>query len=157
MIIKFIFILLWGVGGVFVGIHLKKQLLIKKNYFSDIYTFCENFKHNLMYKQSKLKEFITKFNFTSEELKKDFDNFLQIEGKNTTLTLKLNNDENNEVKKLFESLGNVDIQTQLSLIEERKAVMESLSKKYKEKSDKEGKLYIKLGLLFGLCVGVLLA
>ncbi len=156
MIIKFIFILLWGTAGAYVGILLKKRLSVKKNYFTDVFEFCENFKHNLTYKQNKLKDFADEFDYTSIDFKKDFNCFLQSGNSNITLLSTLNEEEKCEIKKLFDSLGNVDIQTQLSLIEERKCIMEKFNKKYKEKVDKEGKLYIKLGLLFGLCVGVLL-
>ena len=73
-----------------------------------------------------------------------------------TLSNVLSQEEKNEIKKLFSSIGKVDVQTQLTLIEERKNALKIICDKLKEKSEKDGKLFVKLGLLIGLCAGVLL-
>lgn len=156
MVIKIIFVILWGFGGVLLGITLKKRLDDKKTYFADAHAFCENFRHDLTYKQSKLKDFIENFSYKGEEFKKDILTFCKNFNADVPLFSRLNTEEKSEIKQLFSSLGNVDIQTQLSLIEERKSALETYCKKYREKADKDGKLYVKLGLLFGLCTGVLL-
>jgi hypothetical protein len=156
MIIKIIFVLLFGTAGAYVGILLKKRLDRKKIYFADALAFCENFKHNLTYNQNKLKEFVDEFNFSSNEYKRDVDNFLKNFDVDFTLSNVLSQEEKNEIKKLFSSIGKVDVQTQLTLIEERKNALKIICDKLKEKSEKDGKLFVKLGLLIGLCAGVLL-
>lgn len=156
MVIKIIFVLLWGLGGVLLGIMLKKRLDIKKDYFIDACGFCDNFKHNLTYEQNKLKDFSEKFSYQSADFKENILNFCKNFNSDIPLFKSLSEEEKKEIKKLLSSLGNVDIQTQLALIEERKSALAGFCKKYTEKSEKDGKLYLKLGLLFGLCVGVLL-
>ena len=138
------------------GIFVKSKLERKKAYFSDVCSFCENFRHNLTYKQSKLKDVLAEFKFVGEDFKKDIQSFLSSPNQRFELCQILSRDEKCDVEKLFSSLGNVDIQTQLTLIDERKSVLDKYCTKYKEKVDKEGKLYVKLGLLFGLCAGVLI-
>ena len=156
MIIKIIFVLLFGTAGAYVGILLKKRLDRRKIYFSNALAFCESFKHNLTYTQNKLKDFVDEFNFSSAEYKVDVENFLKNFNTEFTLSNILSQEEKEEIKKLFSSLGKVDVQTQLTLIEERKTALKNISEKLKEKSEKDGKLFVKLGLLIGLCAGVLL-
>ena len=156
MIIKVILVLLSGVLGITIGIILKNNQNKKVLYFSDLYAFCDYFKHDLSFKQTKLKLLIQSFDYKSENFKDDIFNFSESFKLDNNLSTFLSKNEKEEVSKFFNSLGKVDIQTQLSLIEENKYNFEKKYNEYKEKFEKESKLYVKLGFLFGLSVGVLL-
>ena len=157
MVIKIIFVLLCATLGAYVGIYFKKRVDKKSLYFKDALSFCEYFKHDLTYKQSKLKALIAEYSYLSEDFRKDIQSFSENFQSNIKLADFLLANEKNEIRTFFDSLGKVDINTQLSLLEENKSRIESLVTKYKTKSEKEGKLFVKLGLLGGLCLGVLLA
>ncbi len=156
MIIKIIFVLLCGVAGVFVGIMLKKRLDKKRDYFCDAKNFCDFFKHDLTFKQSKLKKIIDEYKYISDDFRNDIKRFSEEFKTDQEICEKLSKNEKQEITNLFSSLGKVDINTQMELIEERKKVLGDIADKYKSRSQKDGKLYVKLGLLSGLCLGVLL-
>jgi hypothetical protein len=149
-------VLLCGVLGVCIGLYFKRKVDRKKLYFEDLLSFCDYFRNDLTYKQNKLKKIILDFTYKSEDLKTDLSNFCEEFSTNINLSNFLSLKEKEEIKSLLSSLGKVDIQTQLTLLEERKNQLGAIFERYKEKSNKDGKLFVKLGLLSGICVGVLL-
>lgn len=158
MINKCIIIVLSGIAGILIGKLISKNLIIKHKYAKDVLLFCDYFKNEMVFKQTKLFSIIENYDFTSQELKCDLLNFLNSkkEGRPVLINKIFDTQHQMTFKEFFQCLGRFDINTQIEILDMQRENLQDISKNLEIKVKKESALYVKLGFLFGVCVGVLM-
>ena len=157
MINKCIIVALIGLLGILIGKYVSNKLVIKNKYSKDLLAFCDYFKNEMFFKQTKLFKVIADYKFTSEELKKDFADFLssKVDGQPITIGKIFEENVRTKYNEFFNSLGRFDINTQSEVLDKQRQVLQDIAINFENKVKKEGSLYVKLGFLFGICLGVL--
>ncbi len=151
-----VFILLFGIFGATVGRLTSKRFEKRSYYFDDLDAFCTAFKNNLTFEKSDLKQIFQRFPYKSEEFYADCVDFCETFCYGGIKKSFFCKDDETVVSEFFSSLGRYDYDTQLSLLGSMGSKIKSKATACRDALQKNGALFVKLGFLFGLCMGVLL-
>ena len=144
--------------GFMIGLALTKRNKERENYYRDAVKLCSHLINNISYKADKISSVISGAEVDSAALKKniaEYETYLgggEFSLSDNCLTKK----EGADVKAFFMELGRYDGDTQLSELRRREGEFKQKFNDIKAKNDKQGNMYIKLGLLVGLLIGILL-
>lgn len=141
--------------GYIVNLNLKK----KKEYFKSALQFLERFKQNVSFTQKSLSEFIKGFNSFSKEFSETLNSFCVLrfnEEQHIKVPQFLTNEEKQSIKNMLCLIGFQNEYTEMEHLENSKFVIEEYYTLSKNKYEKYGSLFIKLGLLLGFLIVILL-
>lgn len=149
---------LGALSGCLIGLALTRRSKEKEKYYCDIVELCAHIINHISYKAEKLSEVIGSAGVCSAALRRNLEQYkTYLSGGELNISADiLTKSECEQVKEFFSELGKYDGDTQIGEIKRRCHDFEQKYKRIKEKNDKQGNMYIKLGFLFGLLVGVLL-
>lgn len=144
--------------GFMIGLALTRRGKEREHYYRDAVKFCSQLINNISYKADKISGIIDCTEVSSAALRKNLNEYkAYIAGGEFVFSDNcLTKSEAMTIKEFFVRLGRYDGETQIS---ELRRCENEFKQKYcqlKEKNDRYGNMYIKLGLLFGLLVGILL-
>ena len=71
------------------------------------------------------------------------------------VAVKVSRDEREIIRTFFASIGRYDVETQLEVLDSMSDKIRNICEKYEKKYVKEKSMYVQLGFLVGICVGVL--
>ena len=145
-------------GGLMVGLALSRRGKEREEYYNDVVRLCSYLISNISFKADKIASVLASAEVRSVALKKNLNEYkAYIEGGEFAMSENcLTKGEAAYVKEFFIRLGRYDGDTQLNELKRCECEFEAKHKDIKTKNDKQGNMYIKLGLLFGLLVGILL-
>ena len=143
----------FGLLGLLFGRSFYRRIERKRDYFTAARDFCVRFSNDLGFSRNKISDIIDNFdNDKAAKFKADLSAYLSsAKFKNSFLS----RSEKATITDFFSSLGNTDVDTQLSILKGFDAVFHDLALKYDEKIKKDGTLAVKLGFWGGICMGVL--
>ena len=153
---KLLLLALGCASGLFVGIFFSNELKKKKCFYEELAIFIDEILGDLGFRQNGIRTVALNY---ANESKSYLKNVLEEYAANPNVVpafLFLSGNERVTVKDFFSNLGKTDIVTQRSELENIKPKIQELRNTYKTKHEKKGAMYIKLGLLVGLAVGILL-
>lgn len=151
-----IVIFVCGCAGCLIGVFFYKKYKERSAYFTDVVGLIETLVVDVRYRQDGLLMVLNNYKVG---LKSDFsstiESFLNGNIGEQKISV-LNKIERKRVEKFFASLGRIDSDTQLLLLQGEKEEFTKLSTLAKEKFVKYGSMFIKLGFLLGIGIGILL-
>lgn len=141
-----------------IGLALCRRGKEREQYYKDFVKLCSYLINNISFKSDKIASVIASAEIKSSALKKNLLEYkAYIDGNEFVLSENcLTKGEAASVKEFFIELGRYDGETQLGDLKRREGEFGTKYGELKAKNDKQGNMYIKLGLLFGLLVGILL-
>ena len=144
--------------GFMIGLALARRGKEREQYYRDAVKFCSYLINNISYKADRIAGVIDCAEVNSAALKKNLQEYkAYIAGGEFVFSDNcLTKSEASSVKEFFTQLGRYDGETQLNELRRRESEFKQKHCELKEKNDQQGNMYIKLGLLFGLLVGILL-
>ena len=144
--------------GFMIGLALTRRGKEREQYYRDAVKFCSQLINNISYKSDKISGVIDCTEVSSAALKKNLSEYkAYIAGGEFVFSNNcLTKGEALSIKEFFTQLGRYDGETQINELRRRESEFKQKHCDLKEKNDKYGNMYIKLGLLFGLLVGILL-
>ena len=148
-----------GAGaGTMTGIVLYRALAARKRYFSELARFIDYVISDLKYRRTDVVTLRGGFVSADDALSTNLDEWLNgLESGQRKLTCgKLKKTEVNEVEAILFGVGQVDLESQLFELAAAKEKVAAMQVAAQQRLDKYGALYIKLGLLAGLALGILL-
>ncbi|MCL2599201.1 MAG: stage III sporulation protein AB, partial [Firmicutes bacterium] len=141
--------------GCLVGVYFYKRYKARCQFFVDIVGLIDALMIDVRYKQEGLPSILRDYQTAiKSELLKTISDYLAGRLENTKHTI-LTKQEMHKVKQFFLSLGRLDSDTQLLVLEGYKQEFVVLCSVAKEKFSKYGGTAIKLGFLLGMGVGIL--
>ncbi|MCM1367441.1 MAG: stage III sporulation protein AB [Roseburia sp.] len=156
---KLLMVFVCAAVGMACGFAVNKSYKRNLAYLDGICGLIADLKRNVAYRRDPAAEVIIKQAPTSALFKKNIDEYLSYVGsKGGTITLSkgfLTEKIYDGVCGFFSSLGAADEAAQLRELEMYESMFSEYRKSASEKSEKYGAVAVKLGFLFGLCVGVL--
>ncbi len=144
--------------GFMLGLAMSKRDKERENYYCESMKLCSWLIDNISYKADRLASILESVEIASPFLKKNISEYKAYLG-GAALTVSsgcLTKCEAAQVKEFFSRLGRSDGETQIGELKRYESQFGSKYRELKEKNDRYGNMYIKLGLLFGLLVGILL-
>lgn len=144
--------------GFLFGFMLFKRQKERELYYFGATKLCSTLINNISYKADKISSVINSFDGGCVSLKKNLNEFRTYLGGGEFKMSEncLTASEANTIKEFLLGLGKYDGETQLMELNRCEAEFKARYGELKAKNDKQGNMYIKLGLLFGLLVGILL-
>lgn len=151
-------IVLAAFGGFMIGLALTKRGKERELYYKDVVKFCSHLINNISFKSDKLSSVLDSAEVKSGALNKNLAEYkAYIAGSEFNMSENcLTKFEALSVRDFFLELGRYDGDTQLTELKRRKGEFEQKFSELKINNDKYGNMYIKLGLLLGMLVGILL-
>lgn len=158
MLSKCIIVVLMGILGILIGKYTTNKIVRKSKYAKDLMLFSDYIKNEMSFKQTKLTKIIEEYKFNSSELKDDINTFIKMKfaGECVSVASLFENDIKSKINGFFDSLGRFDIDTQIDVVDSYRKILHDLSDNLELKTKKEVALYVKLGFLFGICLGVIM-
>ncbi len=144
--------------GFMLGLALSKRDREREAYYRDAAKLCAKLIDNISYKADKMADVLDDIEISSDSLKKnlgEYKSFLNGDKLNVSANC-LSKTEAAQIREFFTCLGRTDGDTQIVELKRNENEFNSKYGEIKTKNDKHGNMYIKLGLLFGLLVGILL-
>lgn len=148
-----------GAGaGTLTGVVLYRVLSVRKRYFSELDRFVDYLISDLKFKRTDVVSLRTGFTAEEETLGKNLDEWVAgLQAGSAKLTRgRLKKEELHEVETLLFGLGKVDLESQMFELAAAKEKVAAMRQTAEKRFSKYGPLYIKLGLLAGLALGILL-
>lgn len=144
--------------GFLLGTAFAKRGKERELYYRDAAKLCSGLIDNISYKADKISSVLDKIEIDSAALKKNISEYkAYLGGKELILSPNcLTKNETVRVKEFFSCLGRTDGETQIGELKRSESEFRQIYSEIKEKNDKQGSMYIKLGMLFGLLIGILL-
>lgn len=144
--------------GLMLGLSLTKRQREREAYYRDFSGLCAHIISNISYRADKITDVVGAIDTQSSALQKNVDEFkAYVRGGELSLSQGvLTKAELAAVKEFFVRLGRYDGETQLADLRQRQNELMLRYKEIKEKNDKQGNMYVKLGFLAGLLLGILL-
>ncbi len=159
MSVKIFMLFLCAAIGTAAGFALSRLFLRTSRYFSGVCELISELKRNISYRRDSVVSVMKNFKSKSERLNGQISEYISyVSTKDGELKLSrgfLSATAFSDINAFFGSLGKADGDTQMSDLELYLSKFEAQSAAAEEKSKKYGPLSIKLGFLFGLCVGIL--
>lgn len=154
---KLLLLILSACTGAIIGSMLSKRLSLRKKYFSELKRFIDYLISDIKYRRTDIISLVKAFNADESDLKRNLEEFTEILSGGGSLTEgRLKKDEFKEVERILFGLGKVDLETQLFELSAASDSVQTMLTAASERYDRYGALYIKLGLLFGLGLGILM-
>ncbi len=144
--------------GFLLGLSLSNRGREREAYYRDVTKLCSGLIDNISYKADKILSVLDNIEINSAALKKNISEYkAYLKGDELSISSNcLTKVETARVKEFFSRLGRTDGETQIGELKRTESEFKHKYGEIKEKNDKQGNMYIKLGLLFGLLVGILL-
>lgn len=159
MSIKIFMIFLCTAIGTGLGYALSRTYLRTSRYYSGVCELINELKRNISYRRDSVVSVMKRFKSNSERLNSQISEYISyVSSKDGQLKLSrgfLSTSSYAEVSGFFSSLGGSDGETQIKDLDSYYAKFNADFSAASEKSKKYGPLAIKLGFLFGLCIGIL--
>lgn len=154
---KLLLLALSSAIGLCLGAAYSKSLKRKQLFFAEFSDFIDKVLNDLSFRQDGIRRVCTEFaeSCRSSSLK----NILQEYSLNPDAALNapaLSKDEKREVFDVFSGLGRSDVVTQRAALENNKQKISTIKERHTAKCAKQCSTAVKLGLLFGLAVGIIL-
>lgn len=158
MINSVFIVMLSAFSGLMIGLALSRRDRERELYYKDIVKLCSVMSNNISFKSDKIISVIETAEFESKALKKNLSEYKQyLNGGQLKLTDNcLNKAETARVRQFLNELGRYDGETQLNELSRTEGEFKLKYNELKEKNNKQGNMFIKLGLLFGALIGILL-
>ena len=160
MITKLCIICLCIAACSLVGLKLYKDSVNRVKYFEGVLSLINTLISEIQFRRQNLKSILRDFcdnNKTPFVVHvKEFLTHLETNEEFKPSKLHLKNEETEEVKHFFSSLGTSDSDTQLVVLDTYKVKFEELRKHYADRHKKYGSLYLKLSFLLGLALGIVI-
>ncbi|MBR2968012.1 MAG: hypothetical protein IKC35_04480 [Clostridia bacterium] len=130
----------------------------KERYYCSIVKLCSCLISNISFRADKMLKILNEAEIDSPYLKKNVSEYMSyLKGGQLKLSAnRLTTAELNQINEFFGRLGRSDGQTQLAELKKFEGEFAQKYVEIKEKNDKQGNMYAKLGLLSGLLIGILL-
>ena len=144
--------------GLMVGAYFTRLGKDKEAYYRSIVKLCNYIISNISFRADKMLKILSEIEVDSPYLKKNVSEYVSyINGEKLSLSVnRLTKAEHSRVSEFFGRLGRSYGQTQLAELKKFESEFAQRCAEIKEKNDKQGNMYVKLGLLCGLLVGILL-
>lgn len=148
-----------GAGaGTLTGIVLYRVLAARKSYFRELARFIDYVISDLKYRRTDVLALHAGFESADVDLSRNLDEWVRgLQKDERKLTRgKLKTAEMREVEQMLFGMGKVDLDSQLFELAAAKEKAAAMRETAERRFERYGPLYIKLGLLFGLALGILL-
>lgn len=159
MSVKIFIVFLCAAIGTAAGFALSKMFLRTSRYYAAVCELIAELKRNISYRRDTVVSVMKNFKSQSDRLNNQIGEYVSyVSTKDGELKLSrgfLSTAAFSEVNSFFSSLGKADGDTQVNDLDMFYSKFESLASGAADRSKKYGPLSIKLGFLFGLCVGIL--
>ncbi|MBR2970567.1 MAG: hypothetical protein IKC48_02080 [Clostridia bacterium] len=144
--------------GLMIGIALTKRQREREAYYREFSGLCAHIISNISYRADKIADVVSGIEWQSSALQKNVEEYkAYVSGGELSLSQGvLTKAELAAVKEFFVRLGRYDGETQLAELKQRQNELALCYKEIKDKNDKQGNMYVKLGFLAGLLLGILL-
>lgn len=120
--------------------HFKRR----KELFEEMLSIIDRIKEEISFKKSYYEEILSKLKISKE--------ILSVKNKEDKERTPFSEEEKEEISGFFDSLGSADLDGETEKLVESKRKFTSRAQKAESFYDKNGKLSIKLGILFGVAV-----
>lgn len=149
---------LGGGAGTLTGIVFYRYMSARKRYFSELNRYLDHLVSDLKYRRTDIVSLTEAFDTADDDLKKNLREYIGGlgSGEHKLTRGKLKAAELTEVENILFGLGRVDIDAQMFELARAKEIASGMESAAAERFKKYGTLYIKLGLLAGLALGILL-
>lgn len=142
--IKLVCLIVILICSSFVGycfcLHFKRR----KELFEEMVSIIDKIKEEISFKKSYYEEILSKLKISKE--------ILSVKNKEEKDRTPFSEEEKEEIRDFFDSLGSADLDCETEKIAESKRRFISRAQKAENFYNKNGKLSIKLGILFGVAV-----
>ena len=154
MLEKIILVLLFGLLGLFVGKILAKRMKLQEKYFEELARFCDVLLSDVLIEHNGVSGVISSFDYHSEEFKQDAISYSKT--KNIKINKIVSRKYRYVAEDVFKAIGAFDESVQYEILKNKRDIVLQTATEYKGRVKKEYSAMIKLGFLFGICIGVLM-
>ncbi len=158
MTVKLTLMFMSAVVGTFIGLILSKRLTRRRRYFEEMISLINTLIGDFRFKQNSVTSLLK--SFSADETKSTVEEFIAyVDSSGSELKLSkqdLTKREHNVVYEMFSALGTYDLDTQVFMLDSYKKKFEEFYGAAKDSEERYGKVYVKLGFLFGLGLGLVL-
>lgn len=158
MTVKLTLMFMSAVVGTFIGLILTKRLTRRRKYFEELILLVNTLIGDFRFKQNSVSSILK--NFSADATKSTVAEFTTFaDGAEHELKLSrqdMTKREYNVVYEMFSALGTYDLDTQVFMLDTYKTKLNEFYEAAKDMEARYGKVYIKLGFLFGLGLGLVL-
>lgn len=140
--IKTVLLAVIGLCCGLIGVSVKNYLKKRKELFDELVSVVERLKHEIVLKKNYLGDIVSELNLSKEiyDAKDGIENGPFLE------------DEKKYISKFFYSLGKSDVEGEADKLADAKLKFMNYQQKATNSFDKNGKLSVKLGALFGIAI-----
>ena len=159
MITRFLLAAATTVVGALIGLLFSKRLKQKANYYSSLVDFINHLLAQIKFRKDPIKKVMQDFlDLAETPLSKNLAEYIAAPApENLSLSRGiLKRAELIEIKQFLLSLGTLDSTTQIFELEAYKEKFNSQKEKYAQKQKTFSSMYVKLGFLAGLAVGIII-
>ncbi len=151
-------IALSSLSGLIVGVFITRTAKEREEYYDGIKKLCSFLISNISFKADKITKILGNAHIVSWGLKKNVEEFFEYVngGELRIINHGLKKEEHAEIKEFFSQLGRYDGETQVTELKKFESLFAQKYNEIKSVNEKQSNMYIKLGLLTGLLVGILL-
>lgn len=158
MTVKLTLMFMSAVVGTFIGLMLTKRLTRRRKYFEELILLVNTLIGDFRFKQNSVSSILK--SFSADAIKSTVAEFTAFaDGAERELKLSrqdLTKREYNVVYEIFSALGTYDLDTQVFMLDSYKTKLNEFYEAAKDTESRYGKVYVKLGFLFGLGLGLIL-
>jgi len=149
-----------SVAGSFVGLFFSKRVKKKAAYYDALLDFIAHITSEVKFRKNSVRQICNNFLATSSDTPFN-KNLLEFSEASNPFEIVLSRgvlkkSELVEVRQFLASIGTLDSETQIMELELAKEKFSTLSKKNNETKHKFSSMYVKLGFLAGLALGIIL-
>lgn len=141
--LKTICLMILGVCCALVGVLTKNYLKKRRDLFNELVNIVDKIKNEIIFKKSFLTDIVRELDISEE---------ISCVKDNAEAKVPFNKEEKQIIKGFFDSLGKSDLDGENYKLTNAKNRFSALAKKAGESYEKNGKLSVKLGCLFGLAI-----
>lgn len=156
MTTKFLLIALSSAGGLLVGLFFANTLKAKRDFYCELSSFIDAVMSDLTFRQDGVQAVAKNLSLNCKSKLSSVLAFYEQQPQQSLNLTFLPKNERQLVEGFFSGLGKSDILTEKSELNVAKAKIEELNAFYKAKSATQAPMFIKLGLLGGLALGILM-
>lgn len=156
-------IFICGFLGCIIGVLLTNKHKNKYLFYKELNDFFSYIKHSISFSQKLIKEITIDFYGNRKKHLFNYDEYLDyLNSKrlDATFDIKesdfLTKNEKKEVVTYFSQLGKLNLNAEIEKLEEIISAVNTCKEEKKEEFKKYSNIFIKLGILFGLGVGIIL-
>jgi hypothetical protein len=152
-----IIVFLGAAGGAMIGLYYYNRQRARLHYFYDLVSLIDRLISDVRFRQDKLTVVMSEYAATcNSSIMTHLSEYTQCAGGQLTLSRGvLTGPEHARIHKFFASLGYTDSGTQLLELDGHRVEFAGYLDAVKNKHNKYGTVYVKLGLALGIGVGIL--